>query len=321
MLTACLESATQLDPAPREVIVAIDGGDENVAREAEVRGFRVAAHPKTPGVSAARNAGAKAAEGDIIVFADSDVLLRPDHISRAACAFAEHPSASAVIGSYDDEPAAPTIVSRYRNLLHHYTHQHALREAQTFWSGCGAVRRHAFLNIGGFDESYRAPSVEDIELGYRLRKAGQRIRLVPDWQVKHLKKWRLHDLFFTDVGCRAIPWTKLLRREGRLDNDLNIDRASRLSAALVCLAAVALGGGFFWRPALIFAALFLAAVTAINFKFYRFLANKGGCLFALASLPLHWLYFLGAVAGFAIGSSSSICSDKRKAFAAQRNTK
>ena len=305
MLTACLDSAAKLDPPPREVIVAIDGNDEQVTQEAESLGFRAVPCPSAPGVSAARNAGVKAATGDIVIFADSDVLLRPDHVAHAVQAFERNPEAAAIFGSYDDEPAARGVVSRYRNLLHHYTHQRAEREARTFWAGCGAVRRDAFLAVGGFDESYRFPSVEDIELGYRLRKSGYRIRLIPDWQVKHLKKWTLRDLIFTDIGRRAIPWTKLLRREGRLDNDLNIDRTSRLSAALVCSGAACFVAGFFWRPGFLIGALLLAVATVLNWPFYRFLARKGGWAFASTSIPLHWLYFLGAATGFALGSAQS----------------
>jgi GT2 family glycosyltransferase len=301
MLDECLDSATALDPVPREVIISIDGADPAVIEAAKLRGFRVVSSPDASGVSATRNAGVAAATGEIIVFADSDVLLPKSHIARLTQAFTQHPDAAAIIGSYDDQPAAPGIVSRYRNLLHHYTHRKGSRDAQTFWAGCGAIRRDAFQKVGGFDESYRLPSVEDIELGYRLRQASYRIRLVTEWQVKHLKKWRLRDLFVTDIGRRAIPWTKLLRREKRLDNDLNLDHASRLSAALTCLGLCFLALGFAWRPALLLGALLLSLATALNWNFYRFLARTGGWLFAIAAIPLHWLYFVGAAVGFTLG--------------------
>lgn len=301
MLNACLDNAAKIQPPPREVIVTIDGADPGVIETAKSHGFQVITNPDAPGVSAARNAGAKAATGDIIVFADSDVLLPRNHIARLAQAFGDQPGAAAVIGSYDNEPAAPGLVSRYRNLLHHYTHQRGSPDAQTFWAGCGAIRRAAFEQVGGFDENYRLPSVEDIELGYRLRQAGHRIRLVPEWQVKHLKKWRLRDLIVTDIGRRAIPWTKLLRREKRLDNDLNIDHSSRLSAVLVCLGMVLLPLGFFWRPAFFLGALLLVLATALNWSFYRFLARTGGWGFTITAIPLHWLYFLGATTGFVLG--------------------
>ncbi len=301
MLQACLDSAARLEPPPRELILAIDGADPAVLDAAKSTGCKVLTHPDRPGVSATRNAAARAAAGELLVFADSDVLLRGDHLACLAKAFADHPGADAVIGSYDDQPEARSVISRYRNLLHHYTHQHGSPEAQTFWAGCGAIRRQAFEGVGGFDASYRIPSVEDIELGYRLRQAGNHIRLVPSWQVKHLKQWSFRDLIFNDIGRRAIPWTRLLIRERRLDNDLNIDRRARLSALLV---STGLGGiivGLFWPPAMIIGALSLAAATAINWPFYRFLASRGGWLFAAASIPLHWLYFAGALAGYVIG--------------------
>lgn len=304
MLEACLESAAQLDPRPREVIVTIDGCDGEIMRAAEGRGFRVVTNDSAPGVSATRNAGAKSAADSILVFADSDVQIPRDFIARAVAAFAAHPEAAAVIGSYDDAPAAPRIISRYRNLLHHYTHQNGSRDARTFWAGCGAIRRDVFLSVGGFDESYRLPSVEDIDLGYRLRKAGHRIRLVPDWQVKHLKQWTFADLIFTDIGRRAIPWTRLLEYEGRLDNDLNIDHRSRLSAGLVCAGLASTGFGFFWRPALLVGVSLLVIATAVNWKFYRFLASRVGWPFAIACVPLHWIYFSGAAIGYVIGKLS-----------------
>ena len=53
-------------------------------------------------------------------------------------------------------------------------------DATTFWAGLGAIQRTAFLEAGGFDaEQYRAPSIEDVELGLRLAAAGARIRLDP----------------------------------------------------------------------------------------------------------------------------------------------
>jgi GT2 family glycosyltransferase len=304
MLEVCLDSAIQLDPAPGELVVTIDGAEAAAVRAAEVRGLRVVVNPGSPGVSAARNAGARGATRAVILFSDSDILLPSAHIARAAEAFAEAGDAAAVIGSYDGDPAASGVVSRYRNLLHHFTHQHGSREARTFWAGCGAVRREAFEAVGGFDESFRQPSVEDIDLGYRLRRAGCRIRLVPGWQVKHLKGWRFRDLVFTDIGRRAIPWTRLLRREGRLDNDLNTDRSSRWSAALVSLGAALCVLGAFRPLAFALAVIALLVATILNARFYRYLGGRGGWAFAAASIPLHWLYFLGAAAGYVCGHLS-----------------
>ena len=70
---------------------------------------------------------------------------------------------------------ANNFVSQYKNLFHHFVHQDASGTATSFWAGCGAIRRDIFLRLGGFNTAYKRPSIEDIELGYRLTRAGHRI--------------------------------------------------------------------------------------------------------------------------------------------------
>ena len=91
-------------------------------------------------------------------------------------AFADS-SLAAVLGSYDDRPPASGLVARYRNLLHHFVHQRSRREATTFWTGLGAVRRDAFAALGGFDlherfepEQAAGSGADDIERDALLRR-------------------------------------------------------------------------------------------------------------------------------------------------------
>jgi GT2 family glycosyltransferase len=145
--------------------------------------------PQAGGPAKARNLGAQASHGDILFFMDADVTLAPDTLEQVLAAFDTQPQIAALIGSYDDAPGAPNFLSQYKNLFHHYTHQRGCEEASTFWGACGAVRREVFSAVGGFDEAYRYPSIEDIELGYRLKRAGHSIHLCKQVQVKHLKRW------------------------------------------------------------------------------------------------------------------------------------
>ena len=200
MLERCLDAVAVLEPPPAAVIVVVDGPDHRVAEAARGRGFEAIELVNAPGVSASRNAGAKQVVTRFVAFLDSDVVPARDHVEKALAALASQPSAVAAFGSYDDSPAALAVVSRYRNLLHHFTHQHGKREAQTFWAACGICDVEVFQSVGGYDERYRLPSIEDIELGYRLRRAGHRIALDPSWQIKHLKKWTWRDLVFTDIA-------------------------------------------------------------------------------------------------------------------------
>jgi hypothetical protein len=217
-------------------------------------------------------------------------------------AFRAQPDLAAVFGSYDDAPSERNFLSRYKNLLHHYVHQSAREEAFTFWAGCGAVRRDTFLALGGFDERYRNPSIEDIELGYRLRKAGHRVRLCKALQGTHLKRWGVLSLLKSDFLHRALPWTDLILRHGRMANDLNLTVSGRLSVALSGALRASLLGAFLWPVLLLAAGAAAAALVWLNADLYRFFWRKHGPWFALGTLPWHWFYFLYSGAAFLIGT-------------------
>lgn len=78
------------------------------------------------------------------------------------------------------------------------------------------------MKAGGFDETYRRPSIEDIELGYRLKKVGHQIRRCKEIGVKHLKRWGIISMLKADFFYRTIPWTEVILRDRMFVNDLNI---------------------------------------------------------------------------------------------------
>jgi glycosyltransferase involved in cell wall biosynthesis len=236
-LDECLNALVRLATAPSEIIVVDDGSTDGSIQRAAERGIRVLKTSGRQGPAAARNIGAQAATGDIVFFLDADVCVHVDATERLAAAFAD-PTMDAVIGSYDDDPSSRDFLSQYKNLMHCFVHQNARSEASTFWSGCGAIRRDVFLEMSGFDASYKRPAIEDIELGYRLRNAGRRILLDRDLRVKHLKKWTFWGLVKTDVLDRGIPWTELILRDQRMPNDLNLQISQRVSIGLVYLMLI-----------------------------------------------------------------------------------
>jgi len=299
----CMAHLAACRPSAGEVIVVIDGRSDGADSCARAAGARVISLPVPAGPAAARNAGAAAARGDVLLFVDADVAVPPDLVGRVAACMDADPGLVAVMGSYDDEPGDRRFLSQYRNLLHHYVHQTGREDASTFWCACGAVRRSAFLGVGGLDPRFGAAMIEDIELGYRLRAAGHRIKLCKDLQAKHLKRWTAFSMVRTDVFARAVPWTRLVLRSRAMPNDLNLKTGARASVVLAAVLALSLAAAP-WRPSSLAASAgAAAALVALNAGFYRFLWRKRGPFFLLASLPWHWLYFACAGAGFVVGAA------------------
>jgi GT2 family glycosyltransferase len=303
-LQSCLDAVTRSNAVTRskdaswECIVVDDASTDDSAQIARRCGATVIEAATRGGPARARNIGAFAASGEILLFIDADVCVHESTIARAVRALTEDGSIQAVIGSYDFEPGEPNFLSQYKNLFHSFVHQHGRRDASTFWTGCGAIRRDFFLQAGGFPEHWKRPSVEDIAFGAAICRSGGRIRLDPDLQVKHLKRWKLGGLLRTDIFDRAIPWTVLTLQNGAMPNDLNLRIQQRFCVALVCTAS-ALAVRF---PAL--SCLVILLTILLNLPLYRFFAGRRGWLFAIRTVPMNLLYFL--YSGLAMGAGIAL---------------
>jgi hypothetical protein len=282
-----------------EIIVVDDGstdGTAAIATECHVRMMRSGGRL---GPGGARNVAAPAAIGDILWFIDADVVVHDDAARMLAASF-RHSGAAAVFGSYDDHPSDGNFLSQYKNLVHHYYHHREGGDADTFWAGCGAVRKDIFLASSGFDAvSYPYASIEDIELGFRLRQQGLRIVLAPEVQGTHLKVWRLGNLLHTDIFRRALPWARLIHVTTALPNALNVGVGERINAALAAglLLAIALCAAMllpFWVPL-----AFMAAVAVANRRLFDAFRRARGPLFAVAGVAFHQLYYLYSSTVFA----------------------
>jgi glycosyltransferase involved in cell wall biosynthesis len=291
-LTKCLDALRKTTYPSYNLIVVDDGSTDGSHEIAHKAGAQVLQMDRRSGPAAARNFGAHHAKGDILLFVDADVLVQPDTLDRVVEDFTNHPEIAAVFGSYDNSPYQRNFLSQYKNLLHHFVHQISNPDAVTFWAGCGAIRKEIFDQAGGFDAArYAVPSIEDIELGYRLKKGNHKILLDKNLQVTHLKRWTWGSLIRTDVFCRAIPWSRLMLQTRCPVTDLNLQSSQKISTALVALALLAVLLAFFRLEFLYCIPVFLFSILFLNFRFFRFLASRNGIPFTLRAFGVHFIYY------------------------------
>lgn len=281
-----------------ELIVVDDASTDRTSRTAAEWADRVITLVGRPlGPGHARNCGVEVSRGEWVAFVDADVRVHPDTLRQMVIAIESDPGADAFFGAYDEAPPAPGFLSAYRNLLHRRVHLVSAGEAETFWAGCGVVRRSAFVAVGGFDAvRYPRPQIEDIDLGYRLRDNGSRICLRPEIMGTHLKRWTFAAALRTDLCDRGIPWVRLLieRRSLSRRAPLNLRAGERVKVMLVGLALLmALMAVVTRQPSWLLAAgLSLLSVTLACLPLLRWFAQQRGVGFALLVVPFNLIYYL-----------------------------
>jgi glycosyltransferase involved in cell wall biosynthesis len=264
--------------------------------------------PSHLGPAAARNLGSRRANGDVLVFLDADVEVHEDAFVRIRAAFENDAELTAVFGSYDDDPEGGGIVSDFRNLLHHHVHHQGAGLATTFWAGLGAVRRDAFLRVGGFDEErFPHASIEDVELGMRLRRQGGQILLDPAIRGKHLKSWTFVGMTKTDLLRRGVPWLRLMLEERSHSTALNLDWRHRVSTgASVLLVAVLVQRKFRLAGSI------LALLIVLDGTFYVLLLRRRGVRLLAAGVPLYITHRLTSAAAIPVALMSYFLANQKR---------
>ena len=306
-------SRSELPRETWELIVIDDGStDDSPAIASGYADLVIRLPAPSHGPGYARNRGVERARGECIVFLDADVVVRPDTLTRLAETMMTRSDVAAVFGAYCDEPEASGVVSKYRNLLHHYTHAQEPGEAQTFWAGCGCVRRTVFVAVGMYDEwRFSRPQIEDVELGYRLSAHGHRILLQPEIQVTHLKRWTFGSMIKADFMDRGVPWARLLAEQSALvgpaaskTRSLSLKSAEKSNTFFVCLGLLLLVCAIIWRSK----SLAMSGVGALVLVILRslplhiFLYRKRGLFFSLVAVGLHLLYYVTAAVSVVWGA-------------------
>ena len=189
-LANCLKAlAAQTIVGDGEIIVVDDGSTDGTAdmlRRLTGPRLRVITIDHS-GPAAARNAGAAAA-AEIVLFTDADCEPEPNWVEEMLAPFRD-PSVIGVKGVYQTDQTA--LLARF--VQAEYEDKYARLERVQRRHGridfvdtsSAGYRREVLLAIGGFDEAFRQPSTEDVDLSYRLAGSGHRIVFAPAAVVRH----------------------------------------------------------------------------------------------------------------------------------------
>lgn len=186
-LKRTLASVLRSDYRPLEILVVNDGstdGSGDIARSLGARhpGLQVLDLPNG-GVSRARNAGVRAAQGEYVAFLDADDLFFPDSLGKRLAPFLAGNEPD-LVGTYcpllivdqRGEPLRREPI--YDTPLHddrHYFHSSPSCVCNTSQA---VVLKRAIVEAGLFDETI-CPA-EDYDLWHRMLRAGGVFRIVRD---------------------------------------------------------------------------------------------------------------------------------------------
>jgi GT2 family glycosyltransferase len=188
-LRSCLESIEACSERGAEIILVLSGPVLSSFKKIPIKynNCRTIHSKKTLTPSKARNAGARIAKGDWIVFIDSDCIIPKDYFIELRKNILRKTAPDCIIGkilSVDDTCLGCFEEFEHMQSLKKYLYA---KDGRTFAKICVganmAIRKDVFRRIGGFDE--KLDSAEDRELGVRLFLNNYNIEYLDGLTVQH----------------------------------------------------------------------------------------------------------------------------------------
>ncbi len=293
--------ALQRQTVPRdryEVIVVDDGSTDETARIATEFGARVI-RQENQGPAAARNAGVRAARGEIVLFTDADCAPCEDWIEKMTAPFKD-PEVVGAKGAYLTRQRS--LMARFVQLEYEDRYDRMANFAQIDFidTYSAAYRRDVFLANNGFDTIFPTASVEDQEFSFRLAQKGYRMVFVPEARVYHLHdetlKQYIRRKFF--IGYYKALLTRWLPE--RLIQDTHTPQVLKVQILLIGVLLFLAPLALFWPPArvpaLVGTGLFYLSALPFLVKIAR--RDPAVLLPALLYLPIRALALgIGFLAG------------------------
>lgn len=304
-LDHCLRSVKRSSYRNFEVIVVNDHSTDNTVQIARSYNCTILEAVDGEGANYARNIGASNAKGEILLFLDSDIVVRRDTILEIVETLEEE-KVDAVVGIYSAKHRHETFVSQYKNLWVRYSYLKSSPAIDWLFGSISGIKRKAFERIGGFNvELLARHGHDDIELGKRFAQSKLNIVLNIDAEVEHLKNYTIRS-FIRNEFDRSSGFANLALRLGELKHSItkgfvNVYTAFIYSTFLsvIILTMLICTIIFICSPWYLAAAVGLYFL--INIRFLNYLEQVRGLFAMIVMIPILFLDHLVCFVGSCVG--------------------
>jgi GT2 family glycosyltransferase len=176
-----------------QVIIVLDGSSDGSRELLEPwqtkLPLKVIARENNLGRSATLNEGFAAAEYEVLVRCDDDLVPGPNYVQTYSNLITQNPRVG-VMGLYKNQYPSTRYSRAYGEMVDQRFRKEAYEMPPSknwvLWAGNVGVSKDAFQSVGYYDTLFREYGYEDIDWGYRLFKAGIGIMLAPELETPHL---------------------------------------------------------------------------------------------------------------------------------------
>ena len=267
-----------------EVIVVDDKSNDNSIEIAKNFNCKIIELKENKGPAFARNTGANVASGDILLFTDSDVIIKNDALMNVNKLF-ENNKETIFQGIYSHETNYKNISTQYQQSFYsYYTWSPNNNYTDQLTSCYFAIAREKFFECEGFNTKIKRATAEDEEFGYKLVDKGYKIFISRELSAQHkinytlLKFIKRNFIMYIDTGklyLRNLTYIKKRVKQNRYFNPL-------MALGILGLIVLLLPIMFFYPNAINFNIFFTLNFIFLLFhlRFINFVKNEKGLLIA-----------------------------------------
>ncbi len=295
-LKQCLEAVYKSTYKNFEVIAVSDNSLDKSDQIIKKFSCKFKRLKKNHGSGFARNIGAKLAKGNILVFIDSDVIIKKDSLNIIQKSFKKKDNYQMIQGIYSHNPNYEKISTQYlQSYQCYYIFSAKKKFIENLVSNFFSIEKKIFFKVGGFDGNFVGSNAEDADLGYRLIKKGYKIPIFRNLKVKHLVDFNIFQ-FIKKLSRIHTGEMKMFLRNKNIEKKISQKNYKPVinSIVIIFLQIFLIFIKFLYQelPFLQISLILNILLLINNFEFLKFLNSSKGIIVSLKCIPYIYLHML-----------------------------